>query len=186
MWWYREGNKEQGWRGVGYLIPSIVHILVWSMCIWLRNFSSDHIVFQQVMGPHMWVAWLEVWLLVCIERDLEVLYLLEVQICTFGGFLRRFWSLGGILKSFGGALKFWSPFGVSRCTSAWLVLFGGIWKHWICMCAHSNIVSLELSHWGVFVHIWFIEHLIWVGWVHFECSRRHWCKWEPLRAEFCD
>jgi hypothetical protein len=28
MWWYREGNKEQGWRGVGYLTPSIVHILV--------------------------------------------------------------------------------------------------------------------------------------------------------------
>jgi hypothetical protein len=28
MWWYREGNKEQGWRGVGYLTPSIVHILL--------------------------------------------------------------------------------------------------------------------------------------------------------------
>jgi hypothetical protein len=99
------------------------------------------------MGPLMWVAWLEVWLFVCIKRDLEVLCLLEVQVCTFGGFLKRFWSLGEILKSFGGALRFWSPFGVSRCTSAWLVLFGGIWKHWIYMCAHSNIVSLDLSHW---------------------------------------
>jgi len=28
MWWYREGNKEQGWRRVGTLTPSIVHILV--------------------------------------------------------------------------------------------------------------------------------------------------------------
>ncbi len=31
MWWYREGNKEQGWRRVGTLSPSIVHILVWSL-----------------------------------------------------------------------------------------------------------------------------------------------------------
>jgi len=28
MWWYREGNKEQGWRRVGTLSPSIAHILV--------------------------------------------------------------------------------------------------------------------------------------------------------------
>ncbi len=35
MWWYREGNKEQGWRRVGTLTPSIVHILVCSMCLWL-------------------------------------------------------------------------------------------------------------------------------------------------------
>jgi hypothetical protein len=28
MWWYGEGNKEQGWRRVGTLTPSIVHILV--------------------------------------------------------------------------------------------------------------------------------------------------------------
>ncbi len=66
---------------------------------------------------------------------------------------RCFWSLGGVLKSFGGGLKsfggglrFWRPFGVWRCTSARLVLFGGIWKHWMCMCAHSNIISLDLSH----------------------------------------
>jgi hypothetical protein len=31
MWWYREGNKEQGWRRVGTPSPSIVHILVWSL-----------------------------------------------------------------------------------------------------------------------------------------------------------
>ncbi len=119
---------------------------------WLHNLSSDPIVFQQVMGPHMWVAWLEVWLLVCIERDLEV--------------LEPIWS-----------------FEVHKC------LIGALWRYleaFGSMCAHSNIVSLDLSHWGVFVHIWFIEHLIWVGWVHFECLRRHWCKWEPLRAEFCD
>jgi len=109
--------------------------------------------------------------------------------CKFAlleGFGGVFGSLGGVLKSFGRTLRFWRPFRIWRCTSAWLVLFGGIWKHWICMSAHSNIVSLDLSHWGVFVHIWFIEHLICVGWVHFECLRRHWCKWEPLRAEFCD
>jgi hypothetical protein len=55
-------------------------------------------------------------------------------------------SFGGGLKSFGGGLRFWRPFGVWRCTSARLVLFGGIWKHWMCMCAHSNIISLDLSH----------------------------------------
>jgi hypothetical protein len=26
------------------------------------------------------------------------------------------------------------------------VFFGGISKHWMCMCAHSSIVSLDLSH----------------------------------------
>jgi hypothetical protein len=35
MSWYVEGNKEQGWRGVEYLTPNIVHILVCSMCLWL-------------------------------------------------------------------------------------------------------------------------------------------------------
>ncbi len=29
--------------------------------------------------------------------------------------------------------------------SAGLVLFGGISKHWMCMCPHSSIVSLDLS-----------------------------------------
>jgi hypothetical protein len=124
----------------------------------------------------------------CIERDLEVLCLLEVQVFTSGGFFeallepwrnfeelwrrfevlepiwsfevhkcligalwslhcwRRFWSLRGVLKSFGGALRFWRPSRVWRCTSAGLVLFGGISKHWMCMCAHSSIVSLDLSH----------------------------------------
>jgi hypothetical protein len=27
-----------------------------------------------------------------------------------------------------------------------LVLFGGISKHWMYMCAHSSIVSLDLNH----------------------------------------
>jgi len=35
MLWYMEGNKYQGWRGVEYLTPNIVHILVCSMCLWL-------------------------------------------------------------------------------------------------------------------------------------------------------
>ncbi len=85
-------------------------------------------------------------MLVCIKRDLEVLCLLEVQVSVLEGSWRRFWSLGGVLKSFGGALRFWRPSRVWRCTSDGLVLFGGISKHWMCMCAHSNIVSLDLSH----------------------------------------
>ncbi len=40
MWWYMEGNKEQGWRRVGTLTPSIVtylcdlnvQSLLWSYC----------------------------------------------------------------------------------------------------------------------------------------------------------
>jgi len=51
---------------------------------------------------------------VCIERDLEGLCVLEVQVCTVRG---TSWSLGRVLKSFGGALRFWRPFGVWRCTS---------------------------------------------------------------------
>jgi hypothetical protein len=46
MWWYREGNKEQGWRRVGALSPSIVHILVWSLVFWMSNLSSNYIVFN--------------------------------------------------------------------------------------------------------------------------------------------
>jgi hypothetical protein len=70
-------------------------------------------------------------------------------VCVGGASLhcwRRFWSLGGVLNSFGGALTFWRPFGVWRCTSAGLVFFEDISKHWMCMCAHSSIVSLDLSH----------------------------------------
>ncbi len=35
----------------------------------------------------------------CIERDLEVLCLLEVQVSVLEGSWRRFWSLGGVLKN---------------------------------------------------------------------------------------
>jgi hypothetical protein len=68
---------------------------------------------------------------------------LQVQVCTVGG---AFGALEEFLKSFGGALRFWRPFGVWTCTSTGLVLFGGISKHWMYMCAHSSIVSLDLSH----------------------------------------
>ena len=57
----------------------------------------------------------------CIKRDLEVLCFLEVQVCTNGSTS-------------------------AHVASAGLVLFGGISKHWMCMCAHSSIVSLDLSH----------------------------------------
>jgi len=38
---------------------------------------------------------------------------------------RRFWSLGGVLRSFGGALKIWRPFGVWRCKFSPLGVLGG-------------------------------------------------------------
>jgi len=83
---------------------------------------------------------------VCIERDLEDLCVLEVQVCTVGGAFGASEEFEELWRSFGGALRFWRPFGVWRCTSAGLVLSGGMWKHWMCMCAHPNIVSFDLSH----------------------------------------
>jgi hypothetical protein len=143
MWWYKEGNKEQGWRRVGYLTPSIVHILVCSMCLWLLWYHAISPLILIGYGPtHA----------NCIIRGLIACVHWERSrgfVCVGGASLhcwRCFWSLGGVLKSFGGALRFWRPFGVWRCTSAGLVLFGGISKHWMCMCAHSSIVSLHLSH----------------------------------------
>ncbi len=78
-------------------------------------------------------------MLVCIKRDLEVLCLLEVQVSVLEGSWRCLWSLGGVLKNFGGHLEFGGR------TKVGLVLFGGISNHWMCMCPHSSIVSLDLS-----------------------------------------
>jgi hypothetical protein len=44
-----ERNKEQGWKGVEYLTPSIVHILVCSMCVIALipcNLSSNPNIFH--------------------------------------------------------------------------------------------------------------------------------------------
>ncbi len=94
-------------------------------------------------------------MLVCIERDLEVLCLLEVQVFIFGGFLEallepwrsfedpwKSFQEGQTLeelRGFGGHLEFRGAEVLD------LVLFGGISKHWMCMCPHSSIVSLDLS-----------------------------------------
>jgi hypothetical protein len=51
MWWYREGNKEQGWRRVGVLSKHCSHTCVISgfwMSNWMSNLSSDLIVFNNM------------------------------------------------------------------------------------------------------------------------------------------
>jgi hypothetical protein len=56
-----------------------------------------------------------------------------------GGFLEA------LLEPWKSFKELWRPSRVWRCTKAGLVLFGGISKHWMCMCPHSSIVSLDLS-----------------------------------------
>jgi hypothetical protein len=53
MSWYMEGNKEQGWRGVEYLTPNIVHILVCSMCLWLLWYHA----ISPLILIRRWVDW---------------------------------------------------------------------------------------------------------------------------------
>ncbi len=82
-----------------------------------------------------------------------------------GGGSFHFWRvLGGAFRALeefwralGGALRFWRPSRLWRCTSAGLVLFGGISKHWMCMCAFQHCKSWFESL-SVLVHIRFIEH----------------------------
>ncbi len=85
-------------------------------------------------------------MLVCIEKDLEVLCLLEVQVFTSGGFLEA------LLEPWRSFEELWRSFEVLEAISSlevhkcWIGVLGGISKHWMCMCAHSSIVSLDLSH----------------------------------------
>ncbi len=65
----------------------------------------------------------------CIERDLEGFCVLEVQVCTFGRFWRRFWNLGGVLKSFGVLEAIWS-LEVHKC------LIGALWKYFEALDVH--------------------------------------------------
>jgi len=44
MWWYMEGNKEQGWRWVGTHSKHCSHTCV----IWMCNLSFDPIVFNRL------------------------------------------------------------------------------------------------------------------------------------------
>jgi hypothetical protein len=66
---------------------------------------------------------------VCIKRDLEVLCLLEVQVSVLEGSWRRFWSLGGVLKNFGGHLEFGGAQRLDWCS---LEVFQSIG----CACVH--------------------------------------------------
>jgi hypothetical protein len=138
-----KGIKSKVGGELDNLTPSIVHILVCSMCLWLLWYHAISPLILIGYGPtHA----------NCIIRGLIACVHWERSwgfVCVGGASLhcwRRFWSLGGVLNSFGGALTFWRPFGVWRCTSAGLVFFEDISKHWMCMCAHSSIVSLDLSH----------------------------------------
>jgi len=58
MWWYREGNKEQGWRRVGVLSKHCSHTCVISgfwMSNWMSNLSSDLIVFNTPTPCIVWI-----------------------------------------------------------------------------------------------------------------------------------
>jgi hypothetical protein len=60
---------------------------------------------------------------------------------VFEALLEPWRNFEELWRSFEVLEPIWS-FEVHKC----LIHLGGIWKHWICMCAHSNIVSLDLSH----------------------------------------
>jgi len=64
-----------------------------------------------------------------------------VQVCTVGG---ASWSLGGVLKSFGGALRFWRPWSleVHKC------LIGALSRY---------LEALDV-HVCTFQHCWYTSH----------------------------
>ncbi len=68
-------------------------------------------------------------MLLCSKRDLEVLCLLEVQVSVLEGSWRRFWSLGGVLKNFGGHIEFGGAQVLDWCS---LEVFRSIG----CACVH--------------------------------------------------
>jgi hypothetical protein len=60
MWWYREGNKEQGWRRVGApLSKHCSHICVISGFFLMSSLSSDPIVFNNLELPEVEVLPIE-------------------------------------------------------------------------------------------------------------------------------
>jgi hypothetical protein len=147
------------------------------------------------MGPLMQVAWLKVWLLVCIERDLEDLCVLEVQVCTVGGafgaseefeelwrsfeVLEAIWSLE-VHKCWIGALwRYVEALDVHVCTSQHC-------KFWFeslrCICAHLIHREFDLSWLSAF---WVSEEALmqvgtikgWILWLEV-----HWCTIEPSRG----
>ncbi len=73
-------------------------------------------------------------MLVCIERDLEGLCVLEVQVFTFGGFWRRFWkpwrSFEKPWKSFEVLEAIWS-LEVHKC------LIGALWRYLEALDVHE-------------------------------------------------
>jgi hypothetical protein len=147
----------------------------------------------------MRVAWLEVWLLVCIERDLEGLCVLEVQVCTFGGFWRCFckpWrSFEELWRNFEVLEAIWS-LEVHKC------LISALWRYlealdvhectfqhcksWFeslrCICAHLIYRALDLGWLSAF---WVSKEALmqvgaikgWILWLEV-----HWCTIEPSRG----
>ncbi len=64
----------------------------------------------------------------CIKRDLEVLCLLEVQVSVLEGSWRRFWSLGGVLKNFGGHSSL-------EVHKGWI---GALWRYFEALDVHVS------------------------------------------------
>jgi hypothetical protein len=86
---------------------------------------------------------------VCIERDLEVLCLLEVQVSTLGGFLETLlepWrSFEDPWRSFE---ELWRSFEVLEAISSLEVhkcWIGALWRYFEALDVQSSIVSLDLS-----------------------------------------
>jgi hypothetical protein len=96
---------------------------------------------------------------VCIER--EILRVCVCWRCKFAlveALLEPWRSFEELWSS----LEVWRPFGVSRCTTPRLVLFGGISKHWMCnpaLCKFALVEAL-LEPWRSFEDleaIWSLE-----------------------------
>ncbi len=72
--------------------------------------------------------------MVCIERDFEGLCVLEVQVCTFGGFWRRFWkpwrSFEELWRSFEVLEAIWS-LEVHKC------LISAFWRYLEALDVHK-------------------------------------------------
>ncbi len=110
----------------------------------LFTYLCDLCAFECAISPLILLFFKRLWAHTCALHDQrfdclcalrEILRFCVCSRCKFSlleGSWRRFWSLRRILKSLGKAFRFWRPFGVWKCTSPRLVLFGGISKHWMC------------------------------------------------------
>ncbi len=163
MWWYMEGNKEQGWRRVGYLTPSIVHILVCFMCLWLLWYHTISPLILIGYGPThanciirgliACVHWERSWGFVCVGG---------ASLHCWRCFWRYFEALDVHVSTF------------QHCKS-WF-------ESLRCICIHSIHRALDLSWLSAF---WVCKEALmqvraikgWILWLEV-----HWCTIEPSRG----